>query len=366
MLLLLLLSVQGVRLESSSCSLLSSKTGRRFLELQELEEDWRRDFEDELEEQERSSVGSMEEAIQKAVNATWSYKQYLVKSKEPWRQSKFPLPRWDYEGECEAHLELWDCLGSDRSWGVVFVDLMPLSLRAEVVRRMLPRSHLVVLHDSQANYLGYPADYVSHRSRWEGRKSKTHIAVGDAGEDVLTTIIQGDLDLQAKYAHMYWYSLTTFLRESHQEFEDLARLANPRSSAEGSHVKFLAAAVLLTVGDVLELGTGLASTELIHSLVEAEFKELNALREAGEVREQHRAVVSVDSDSDWIARFHEFSKPWHQFVLLPVYSHGTACSQEAGPATPQNSTSSLAVNVNFAVREATNAMAGELTCDDLA
>ena len=49
---------------------------------------------------------------------------------------------------------------------------------------------------------------------------------------------------------------------------------NPSQSGWGSHVRLLAAAALATEGDILELGTGLFSTPLIHQIV-AEQVELS-------------------------------------------------------------------------------------------
>jgi len=113
--------------------------------------------------------------------------------------------------------------------------------RAVEVKRLLARAELVVLHDSQGNHLGYPDDYVYGRSRWDGRRTKTHIsplADEKGGDSVYTTLIQGDLDRDT--TGRAFFLAQTFLREKWAEFEDFSKLADSRGSAEGSHAKFLA------------------------------------------------------------------------------------------------------------------------------
>merc|ERR1711970_593882 len=100
-------------------------------------------------------------------------------------------------GPCQAHLDLWDCVGADQDWSVVFVDHMPMSRRMVDIERLLPRSQLVVVHDTQDHQANFPQDFMSSLSSWAGRPCLTQMQMptvtnGKGGPAfVYTTLIQG-------------------------------------------------------------------------------------------------------------------------------------------------------------------------------
>ena len=77
-----------------------------------------------------------------------------------------------------------------------------------------------------------------------------------------------------------------------------------------SHISVLSAAVLKTAGPVLELGAGLGSTLLLHGL-------------CGMLS---RKLVTIDSNEDWLNKFINLRRSWHElklvdtFINLPEYS----------------------------------------------
>ena len=76
-----------------------------------------------------------------------------------------------------------------------------------------------------------------------------------------------------------------------------------------SHIPLLAAAVLKTTGPVLELGSGLGSTLLLHGLCGS----LN------------RSLTTLDSNKEWFNLFVHLKRSWHifrnvaDFLDLPEY-----------------------------------------------
>ena len=76
-----------------------------------------------------------------------------------------------------------------------------------------------------------------------------------------------------------------------------------------SHNPVLSAAVLLTSGPVLELGTGYGSSLTLHGL-------------CGMMK---RKLVSIESDEIWLERFLSYERSWHKFrfasdfMNLPEY-----------------------------------------------
>lgn len=77
-----------------------------------------------------------------------------------------------------------------------------------------------------------------------------------------------------------------------------------------SHVPLLAAAMHLTTGPVLELGAGLGSTLLLHGMCGG----------------MYRALTTIESNREWLAKFEPFKRSWHamklvdSFVGLPEYA----------------------------------------------
>ena len=81
----------------------------------------------------------------------------------------------------------------------------------------------------------------------------------------------------------------------------------PSDTAYGGHAVLLFAALYATDGAVLELGSGLFSTPIIHNVA---------------VVQQGRDVFTVDADSDWLQQFTAMGGPHHSFGLVsPEYSN---------------------------------------------
>lgn len=76
-----------------------------------------------------------------------------------------------------------------------------------------------------------------------------------------------------------------------------------RNAAYLSHLPMLAAAMNVTSGPVLELGTGLGSTYLLHGLCGA----------------TGRKLVSLESDGEWLHRFLNYGRPWHELRKVDSY-----------------------------------------------
>ena len=79
--------------------------------------------------------------------------------------------------------------------------------------------------------------------------------------------------------------------------------------------RLLVSAVLATQGDILELGSGHYSTPVLHRVVEDRYNGA-------------RMVVTADTDAGWLPLFGHLASPFHQFVLVPVFSDGGHCSGE--------------------------------------
>ena len=70
-----------------------------------------------------------------------------------------------------------------------------------------------------------------------------------------------------------------------------------------SHIPVLAAAMALTSGPVLELGAGLGSTYTLHGLCGV----------------MGRKLLTLESNKDWLLKFINYGRPWHEFKLVESY-----------------------------------------------
>jgi hypothetical protein len=70
-----------------------------------------------------------------------------------------------------------------------------------------------------------------------------------------------------------------------------------------SHQPILAAAMAITTGPVLELGSGLGSTLMLHGLCGAMGREL----------------VTLESDEEWMLKFLNLGRAWHKFRHVKSY-----------------------------------------------
>jgi predicted O-methyltransferase YrrM len=71
-----------------------------------------------------------------------------------------------------------------------------------------------------------------------------------------------------------------------------------------SHVSILAAAMTMTSGPVLELGTGYGSTLMLHGLCGA----------------SQRKLISLESDKEWMLKFLNYGRSWHSIRYTDDYA----------------------------------------------
>ena len=167
--------------------------------------------------------------------------------------------------------------------------------------RLARRAQLVVIHDSHYDDADWPLDWRQSRAGdrpvFAGRRTFSDKKVP------WTTIIQGDLDKNG-----------TFFEEAKRkviakETSSYSKRLNPHDSPWGTHISVLSAAALSTMGDMLECGTGLFSTPLLHDIA----------------AEQGHILVSTDTELNWLYQFRNLSGPGHQIIGIPVYDDGASC-----------------------------------------
>jgi len=233
---------------------------------------------------------------------------------------KFSIPHWEAGTtcafrdnrsvckQCITKPELWDCVGEDRTWGMVFVDNRPGAKRGPNALRLVKRAEIIVTHDTNQNDALWPKDWIESRRTddpvWSGRRVFTD------KRGPWTSVIQGDKD---KTGSVFDKVVSTFTSGSITPYWEQF---NPSHSGWGSHVRLLTAAALSTKGDILELGTGFFSTPLLHQIVK---------EEGG-----RRMIVSTDTDSNWLPLFRNLSSSFHQVLLIPVYQDGGTCGGYPG------------------------------------
>ena len=258
-------------------------------------------------------------------------------------------------------LNLWlqDCVGAGRDWAMVFVDHMPMTRRGLDIMRLLPRSQLVVVHDTQDLSANFPSDFLTSLNMWAGRPCMTQIQMPSSGPVLVYTIlIQGDLDTEGKV-----FSRAKQIVEGvGREIELIYESVNPDNESYGTHVKLLVAALLATTGDIIELGTGVYSTDLIHQIVEQQ----NNLASHNECTKPtpSRYIVSADASASWLTRSRHLSNNFHQLLLVPAYSNGMGCTTNSGRMLSTSMVPAEGEEGMWAGRRE-NIMWGDMSCKDL-
>ena len=79
-------------------------------------------------------------------------------------------------------------------------------------------------------------------------------------QKILTTIIQGDLDKNGNV----FESIIAKFQEHADDINAGYHHYNEDNLYEGTHIKLVLAAAMVTCGDILELGTDELSTKLLH------------------------------------------------------------------------------------------------------
>lgn len=227
-----------------------------------------------------------------------------VKSSEK-KHPMFRIPSWSKAGDgCAVNEALWDCVGDDRDWGLVFVDHRPGENRVRAVERLAQHAEIVIVHDTQQPSYGWPSDWEQSKNSqnpiWGGRSA---FVDKEGRENAWTTAVQGDLDPSGEFfANMrkIWHS---------DEARTASASLNPDHGEFGTHTRLLWAAAKASQGDILEMGTGAFSTPMLHNLT----------------GETGRNLVSAETDSGWLSKFQDQGLGHHQLLLVPVYGDGAGC-----------------------------------------
>jgi len=239
-------------------------------------------------------------------------------------------------------------LSSTKTWSIALVDYSPFTERVAGVNSMLQKSEIVILHDSQEHrYFDIPSDFkllqsegspTAHDTCGTGPESEAHTVTGyrrfskwnghktftDCSEPVLykryneewglgtavhikkerticTTMIQGAKDngLFDKVVQVY--------KEKFEDVDSCYYHHNMNNAPYCTHLRLLLPAALLSTGDVIELGSGECSTQLLHNIMQDKV-------ERGEARSR---LVTVDTDQDWLVRYTHLHSPHHAFILVP-------------------------------------------------
>ena len=119
--------------------------------------------------------------------------------------------------------------------------------------------------------------------------------------EVWTTLIRGDMDKEGEVFN----SVAEAFKDNFDDLNAAYRHYNKKNLVYGTHVRLLLLATMMTRGDILELGTGDQSTELLHDIVEDDNKRGDA-----------RLLVSAESDSHWLDTFTHLSSSFHQLLLV--------------------------------------------------
>lgn len=151
-----------------------------------------------------------------------------------------------------------------RTWGLVLVDFRPASWRAATALRLAKNAELVVLHGGEPGGVGtWPQDWLKSRCQYRHVSTSSQIfhsrqsshptiagrrVIVDRKSTEWTLMIQGDLDRNGSA---------------------FATAVNMLSQNQASPNILLTVAALATQGDILELGTGVFSSPLLHRIAEA-------------------------------------------------------------------------------------------------
>ena len=125
--------------------------------------------------------------------------------------------------------------------------------------------------------------------------------MGDLEKTVWTSILKGDLDKEEKV----FESIVEAFKNNSEDADAGYRYHNNDDAAYGTHARLLLVSVMMTHGDILELGMGKHSTKLIHDILEEDNKA------------EKRMIVSAESDSTWLEAFQDLSSPFHQILYVP-------------------------------------------------
>jgi len=227
----------------------------------------------------------------------------------------FPVPSWSMMANsrdtdnsiCDVNTNLWECLGSDRDWGLVSMLDQEGERRMESIPRLLNRTHLLVVSTMRKSNL--PTDFKLLNTYWNGRRCFSQTTnVNKNAPEKLSVIIQGDLDTAGETFNAV---VSRLKEEGAKQF--MTKYKQKKN--------LLMISSLLTSGDILELGTDKDTTELLHTVVQADNE--NEMKAAA-----MRMLVTTDSSSAWLNNHSALLCSFHQFVFVPLYNNGAGCRQQ--------------------------------------
>jgi len=243
----------------------------------------------------------------------------LLFRKEPYKKSKENKRHPPVVDDRNRYKSLrnhsnWDLIGEDRLWDLIFLDHKPMGRRVKDAKRLLKRTKLLLIHDTgyfNENWMNMPLDFLQTSGHvWNDRpafteKSKTSLVYEDPGlpydikMPVWTTLIQGDHD----HSEGLFKAVVEALKNYRNEIQSVYNIYNPDKKGYGTHVKLLLVSALMTRGDILEMGSGYFSTQLLHDIVQ---------EEAGS-----RMLVTAESSNDWLQKHAGLQSDFHQLLHVP-------------------------------------------------
>lgn len=249
-------------------------------------------------------------------------------SESRWRHLVFPKEKITNGASCHTNADIWGCIGESHPWDLVFIDHSPMERRTADTARLLRTSRLVVIHDTEnyqiKNHMNLPQDFIDTMGRsWNGRNCFTDISdlttviVNSflVEKQIWTSVIQGDLDTDGETFN----SVVTAFQTIFKDVNGAYRHYNKENKDYGTHLRLTLTAALLTQGDILELGTGHFSTQILHTVLEHQETETENST-ANKSHGHRRKIVSVESDPKWFAKYAHLANSFHQLVFLPLWS----------------------------------------------
>ena len=118
---------------------------------------------------------------------------------------------------------------------------------------------------------------------------------------ILTTIIQGDLDKDGEV----FESIIDKFQEHVDDINAGYNHYNENNLYEGTHIRLVLAAAMMTCGDILELGTDELSSKLLHDILDQDDDT------------SKRLLVSAESQLKNLKKHKDAESEFHQLLHVP-------------------------------------------------